>query len=166
LAVSIYCCELLLHPVSSALTFRSTSPYKHLSLLNLSPSIFSNSPSPFHPNNKLHDAHLPLLRSPCHRHPCRRIHPDVFVAEATSDSHAIQAVIGQVKVCIGDNGSAPCQATALSISPNDATVNLTTVYCTAYSDTGAAYPIGAFGVYDELGFGAVTAVGSVLCETY
>jgi hypothetical protein len=93
-------------------------------------------------------------------------HLDVFVAEATSDSHAIQAVIGQVKVCIGDNGSAPCQATALSISPNDATVNLTTVYCTAYSDTGAAYPIGAFGVYDELGFGAVTAVGSVLCETY
>jgi hypothetical protein len=93
-------------------------------------------------------------------------HLDVFVSEATSDSHAIQAVIGQVKVCIGDNGSAPCQATALSISPNDATVDLTTVYCTAYSDTGATYPIGAFGVYDELDFGTVTAVGSVLCETY
>lgn len=94
-------------------------------------------------------------------------HVDVFVAEATWDSHAIQAVIGEVKVCIGDNGSAPCEALSLSLSPNDATVDLTTVYCQAFSDTGAEYPIGDFSNSYELDFGGVvTAVGSVLCETY
>jgi hypothetical protein len=93
-------------------------------------------------------------------------HLDVFVTEATQDSHAIQVVIGETKVCIGDNGFAPCQATKLSITPNDATVDLTKVVCNAFSDTGATYPLGTFGVYDELDFGAVTAVGSVVCELY
>jgi hypothetical protein len=93
-------------------------------------------------------------------------HLDVFVSEATQNSHAIQAVIGEVKVCIGDNGFAPCQATKLSISPNDATVDLTKVFCKAYSDTAATYPLGAFGVYDELDFGGVTGVGSVVCELF
>jgi hypothetical protein len=93
-------------------------------------------------------------------------HIDVFVSEASSDSHAIQAVIGEVKSCIGDNGFPPCEALSLSISPNDATVDLTTVSCTAFSDTEATYPIGFFGDYDELNFYEVTSVGSVLCETY
>lgn len=80
-------------------------------------------------------------------------HIDVFVSEATTDSHAIQAVIGEIKVCIGDNGFAPCEALSLSISPNDATVDLTTVFCQAFSDTEGEYPIGGFGVYDELDSG-------------
>jgi len=93
-------------------------------------------------------------------------HIDVFITEATSDSHAVQAVIGETKVLIGDNGFSPVQATALSISPNDATVDINTVFCKAFSDTDATYPIGSFGVGYELDFAVVTSVGSILCESY
>lgn len=93
-------------------------------------------------------------------------HLNIFVTEPTQNSHAVQAVIGEIKVLIGDNGFAPVQATKLSITQNDATVDLTKVYCNAYSDTQATNLLGTFGVNADLSLGGVVGVGSVICETF
>jgi hypothetical protein len=89
---------------------------------------------------------------------------DVFVSEATQDSHAIQIEIGNLKVCIGDNGFAPCLATELSISPFGANIDTTYVTCEAFTDTAGTQPIGSFTSANVLYFAGVTAVGSVSCD--
>ena len=89
---------------------------------------------------------------------------DVFVSEATQDSHAIQIEIGNLKVCIGDNGFAPCLATELSISPFGANIDTTYVTCEAFTDTAGTQPIGSFTSANALYFAGVTAVGSVSCD--
>lgn len=89
---------------------------------------------------------------------------DVFVSEATQDSHAIQVEIGNLKVCIGDNGFAPCLATELSISPFGANIDTTQVTCEAFTDTAGTQSIGSFTSADALYFAGVTTVGSVSCD--
>jgi hypothetical protein len=89
---------------------------------------------------------------------------DVFVSEATQDSHAIQVEVGDLKVCIGDNGSAPCFATELSISPYGANIDVTQVSCEAFTDVAGTQSIGSFTSASALYFGGATAVGSVSCD--
>jgi hypothetical protein len=89
---------------------------------------------------------------------------DVFVSEATQDSHAIEVEIGNLKVCIGDNGFAPCLSTELSISPNGANIDITQVTCEAFMDTAGTELIGSFTSADALYFAGVTPVGSVSCD--
>ena len=89
---------------------------------------------------------------------------DIFVSEATSDSHAVQVEVGNRKVLIGDNGFAPAQSTGLSVSPYGANIDITLVTCTAFHDTDGVYPVTTFDSANPRVFNGVTPIGSVDCE--
>ena len=91
---------------------------------------------------------------------------DIFVSEATSDSHAVQVEVGNRKVLIGDNGFSPAQSTGLSVSPYGANIPITSVTCYAFHDTDGYQYVGYFDSAHPLTFDSVTPIGSVACYKY
>jgi hypothetical protein len=165
--------------------------HKHLSLFKrtFGPQVFTLYFDSFHSINQTKNSHFPLL----HHFPSTTMHSssiitaliafagivsavptamkardvpviDVFISEATQDSHASQVEIGVLKVLIGDNGFAPAFATELSISPWGANVDITQVSCDAFTDVAGTQSIGSFTSAVPLYFNGATAVGSVNCD--
>jgi hypothetical protein len=115
--------------------------HKHLSLFKrtFGPQVFTLYFDSFHSINQTKNSHFPLL----HHFPSTTMHSssiitaliafagivsavptamkardvpviDVFISEATQDSHASQVEIGVLKVLIGDNGFAPGEPMSIS----------------------------------------------------
>ncbi|KAF8851427.1 hypothetical protein BDZ45DRAFT_679132 [Acephala macrosclerotiorum] len=86
---------------------------------------------------------------------------------ANVNAHAIQVVLGEIKVCLGDAGFPPCQLSKMSISPFGNTTDITKVECQGFTDTKATVP--ASGIFTSaypaiLSSTSTVAVGSVLCD--
>jgi hypothetical protein len=86
------------------------------------------------------------------------------------NAHAIQVILNEVKVCLGDNGFPPCELFKLSISPFGNTTDITKVHCQGFSDTKGQTPIGSpfTSAYPAvLSYtNAPVAVGSVMCYPF
>ncbi|KUJ12560.1 uncharacterized protein LY89DRAFT_673518 [Mollisia scopiformis] len=86
---------------------------------------------------------------------------------ANVQASAVQVILGEVKVVIGNSGFSPSQASKLSISPFGATTDITTVECQAFSDTKGEIPVS--GIFSSaypaiLSSTATVPVGSIICE--
>lgn len=90
---------------------------------------------------------------------------DVTVTESANDIFAIQVVLGTPKVCIGDNGSAGCNAIELAISPFGANVDVNQIVCLGFSDAAATVPVtDEFDFADPVASSTPIDIVSVLCD--